>query len=245
MNLGIEGRVALVTGASKGIGLGIARTLAAEGARVAITSRDARRIGAAAAAIDARPFVHDFADTHDVARLYAQIEAQHGVPEILVLNSGGPPAGPDPLGFPPEAWERAYHELVLTPIALIERVLPAMRHARWGRIVAVSSTSVREPLENLMLSTVHRSAALAAFKQLARATAGDGVTLNSILPGRIATDRALAVYGSEAAARAGVPAARLGTIDEIGAAAAFLCSEQAGYITGTALLIDGGLTRLT
>jgi 3-oxoacyl-[acyl-carrier protein] reductase len=132
-------------------------------------------------------------------------------------------------------------------MALVGAALPAMRGAGWGRIVNIASTSVREPLPNLMLSNAHRAATLAAWKTIARDVAGDGVTVNSLLPGRIATERLAQTYGSldaaEAAAAGEVPAGRLGRPEEMAAAAAFLCSDRASYLTGLALLVDGGLTR--
>lgn len=248
MDLGLEGRVALVTGASKGIGRAIAAELAAEGARVAISSRSRERVEQAAGAIGATGFVHDSGDLDAAPALVDAVEEALGPVEILVCNTGGPPAGPDPLGFTREQWESAYRDLVLAPMALIERVVPAMRARGWGRVLNVVSTSVREPIAALMLSNSHRSAMLAAFKTIARDVAADGVTLNSVLPGRIATDRIVSMSGSraaaEAAAAAEVPAGRLGEPEEMAAAAAFLCSERASYITGVALLVDGGLTRL-
>lgn len=247
MDLGLDGRVALATGASKGIGFGIARALAGEGARVAISSRSRERIDAAAAEIGAAGFVHDTLDLEDVPRLVGEVEQALGPIDVLVTNTGGPPPNPDPLGFTREQWESAYRELVLAPMAFIERVLPGMRERGFGRIVNVSSSAVREPIPELMLSNAHRSGTLAAFKTIAREVAGDGVTVNTIVPGRIATDRLADTQGSlEAAQRAArdeIPAGRLGTIDEFGAAAAFLCSAPASYITGVALLVDGGLTR--
>jgi 3-oxoacyl-[acyl-carrier protein] reductase len=247
VELGLKGRVALVTGASKGIGLGIAKALAAEGAQVAVSSRSQERIEAAAAAIGARAYVHDSADLDAAGPLVDSVEADLGSLDVLVTNTGGPPPGEDPAGFTREEWEAAYRDLVLAPTALIERALPGMRQRGFGRIVNVSSSAVREPIPVLMLSNVHRSGMLAGFKTLARAVAGDGVTLNTLLPGRIDTDRVAQSHGSrEAAAEAArqeVPAGRLGKPGEMGAAAAFLCSEQAGYITGVALLVDGGLTR--
>lgn len=250
MDLGIAGRVALVTGASRGIGRAIAAELAAEGARVAIASRSRERIDATAAQIGATGFVFDSGDLDTAPPLLDEVRAALGDPvSILVTNTGGPPSGDDPLGFPRSAWEDAYRELVLAPMALIEAALPAMRAARWGRIVNVASTSVREPIGNLMLSNAHRSATLAAFKTLARAVAADGVTLNTLLTGRIATERLAELHGTlddaqEAAARE-VPAGRLGTVEEMAAAAAFLCSARASYVTGEALRVDGGLTRST
>jgi 3-oxoacyl-[acyl-carrier protein] reductase len=248
MDLGMSDRVALVTGASKGLGRGIAAALASEGARVAISSRSPERIEAAAADTGARLAVgHDSSDLDGVAGLVERVEGELGPIEILVTNTGGPPPGPDPLGFTREQWEDAYRTLVLFPLALVEAVLPGMRERRWGRIVNVSSTSVREPIDGLMLSNAHRTGALAAFKTISRQVARDGVTLNTLLTGRIATDRILDMAGSreeaEKAASAEVPAGRLGTVEEYAAVAAFLCSELASYVTGAAVPVDGGLLR--
>jgi 3-oxoacyl-[acyl-carrier protein] reductase len=242
MDLGIAGRSALVMGASKGMGRAIAAELAAEGARVVITSRSPERIEAAAAAIGATPLVHGSADLDGVDAL---LEAT-GPVDLLVTNTGGPPAGADPLDFARAQWEEAYRTLVLAPMAVVERVLPGMRERGFGRVVNVVSTSVREPIANLMLSNAHRASMITAFKTLARAVAADGVTLNSVLPGRIATDRIFDLQGREAAERAAaeeVPAGRLGTVEEFAAAVAFLCSVRAGYITGETLAVDGGFTR--
>jgi 3-oxoacyl-[acyl-carrier protein] reductase len=247
MDLEIEGRVALVTGASKGIGRGIAAELAAEGARVAMSSRSRERIEAAAEAIGATPFVHDTNDLDAVPGLVESVERELGPVDILIANTGGPPYGPDPLGFTREQWEAAYRELVLGPLALIERVLPGMRERGFGRVVSVASSTVREPVPVLMLSNTHRSGLLAALKTIAREVAGDGVTINSVLPGRIATDRLADSSGSlepaEQAAREQVPAGRLGTVEEFAAMAAFLCSARASYVTGAAVPVDGGLLR--
>src|SRR3954452_2166949 len=248
MDLGIGGKVALVTGASSGIGHAIAAELVREGARVAISSRSAERIEAAAGEIGASGFVHDSADLDAVDALVAEVEDGLGGPiDILVTNTGGPPGGPDPLGFAREQWEQAYRTLVLAPMALVERVVPGMRERGWGRVVNVSSSAVREPIANLMLSNSHRWALLAAFKTIARAVAADGVTLNTVLPGRIGTERLFSMHGgaaaAEAVAREEVPAARVGTPQEMAAAAVFLCSARASYITGERVTVDGGLTR--
>jgi 3-oxoacyl-[acyl-carrier protein] reductase len=248
MDLGISGRVALVLGASKGLGRAVAAELAAEGARVAIASRSAERLAAVAADIGATPFVHDNADLDAIPTLVAEVTAALGPVDILVTNTGGPPPRPDPLSHPRAEWQEAYRTLVLAPLELIGAVGPGMRERGWGRIVNIGSWTAREPSPILALSNSHRSAALAAFKTLARALAGSGVTVNSVLPGRIATDRLYETVGSrdraEELGRAEVPAGRLGTPAEIAAAATFLCSERAGYITGVGLLVDGGLSRL-
>ena len=247
MDLGLRDRVALVTGASQGIGRAIAAGLAAEGARVAVSSRSLERIDAAARGIGATPFVHDSADVDGAPGLAEEVARVVGPIDVLVCNTGGPPPSADALGFTREQWEAAYATLVLEPMALVQAVVPGMRERGFGRVVNVVSTSVREPIANLMLSNSHRAAMITAFKTIARQVAADGVTLNSVLPGRIATDRQRDAAGSleaaERTARTEVPAARLGTVDELAAAAVFLCSAPASYITGEALAVDGGLTR--
>lgn len=249
MDLGIAGKVALVTGASKGLGFGIASALAAEGATVAVASRSRERIDAAAARIDgARGYVHDTSAPAPAARdLLDAVARDLGPVDILVVNGGGPPAGSDALGFTTEQWEAAYRSLVLGPMDLVQAAVRSMRERGWGRVLAVSSSAVREPIPNLVLSSSHRAGLLAAFTTIARQVAADGITVNTLLPGRIATDRIVENYGSveRAAALAAdeIPAGRLGTLEEFAAAATFLCSTPASYITGTALLVDGGLTR--
>ena len=247
MELGLRDRVALVTGASKGLGRGIAQELAKEGAHVAISSRSRERIEATAAEIGARPFVHDSGDLDAAPTLVEAVEAELGPIEILVANTGGPPIDPDPLVFTRDQWQAAYRDLVLAPMALIEPVVPGMRERGFGRVVSVGSSAVREPIPGLILSNSHRAALLGALKTLAREVARDGVTVNSVLPGRIATDRLTDNFGSieaaHEAAKDHIPAGRLGTVEEFAAVAAFLCSERASYVTGTAVLVDGGLTQ--
>jgi 3-oxoacyl-[acyl-carrier protein] reductase len=247
MELGLQGRVALVTGASKGIGRGIAAVLAAEGATVAIASRSRSRIEATAREIGARPYVFDAEDLDAVPGLIEAVESDLGPIDIYVANTGGPPVGPDPFGFTREQWESAHRTLILTPMAIIERLLPRMRSRGWGRVLAVGSVAVLEPIPAIQLSNAHRPGLVAAFKVLAKQAAADGVTFNHIHPGRIATERVLGSGGSReeaaAAAAQGVPAGRLGTVEELAEPAAFLCSDRASYITGTWLLVDGGLSH--
>jgi 3-oxoacyl-[acyl-carrier protein] reductase len=247
MDLGLQGRVALVTGASQGIGRAIAAELVAEGARVAVASRSRERIEEAARDIGATPFVHDVADLDAVPGLLDAVADGLGGPvEVLVPNGGGPPGGPDPLGFTREQWEAANRSLVLGPLALVEHALPAMRERGWGRIINVSSASAREPIAQIVLSNAYRPGLLGALRTIAVAVAGDGVTINSLLTGSIATERLYSLRGGkEAAEEAGreAPVGRLGQPEEMAAAAAFLCSTRAAYITGETLRVDGGWSR--
>jgi 3-oxoacyl-[acyl-carrier protein] reductase len=249
MNLGIENRVALVMAASKGIGKGIAGALAREGAKVAMASRSLERLDAAAADVDGETstFEADTADLDRLAVLPGEVAERLGGPvEILVTNTGGPPMG-SAQDRSTDEWEAAYRELVLAPRALIEAVLPGMRERGWGRIVNVGSSSTVEVIPHLALSNTHRMAAIGYLKTLAREVAGDGVTINTVATGKIATDRLADNSGSLEAAREmakkDVPAGRLGTPEEYGDLVAFLCSERAAYVTGTTIPIDGGLLR--
>jgi 3-oxoacyl-[acyl-carrier protein] reductase len=248
VDLGIQGRVALVGGASQGIGRAVAEVLVAEGARVVITSREAERIAQVAADIGAAAgHAWDSADLDAAPGLITRVTKEVGPVDILVTNTGGPPANPDPLGFTTEQWEQAHRTLVLSPMKLLELVLPGMRERGWGRVVAIASTTVREPIAALILSNAERSAQLAAYKTLAREVARDGVTINSLLTGSISTQRLVSLAGSmenaETGAATTVPAARLGRPEEMAWAAAFLASDRAAYITGAALPIDGGVLR--
>jgi len=248
MNLGLEGRVALVMGASRGIGRGIAASLAAEGAHVAIASRSREKIVEAATAIGAlaTPFVADTADTERLAALPGEVAAAVGPIEILVANTGGPPFGGS-LDHGLDEWESAYRSLVLAPRVLTGAVVPGMRERGWGRIVNVGSNTTREPTPGLNLSNSHRMAAVGFLKTLSREVAGDGITVNTVATGRFATERLAdaggSLEGAEAAARNEIPAGRLGRPEEYGDLVAFLCSERAAYVTGTVIPIDGGLLR--
>ncbi len=248
MDLGLARRVALVMGASRGIGRAIAAALAREGARVAIASRSRERLDEAAGAIegDVTPFVADTSDLERIAALPAEIADALGPVEILVANTGGPPLG-GALDHELDDWELAYRSLVLAPRVLAGAVVPGMRERGWGRIVNVGSSSTREPIPGLNLSNSHRMAAVGFLKTLSREVAADGITVNTVATGRVATERLASNAGSleaaEAAAKQEVPAGRLGRPEEYGDLVAFLCSERAAYITGTVIPIDGGLLR--
>ena len=248
MDLGIEGRTALVVAASKGIGRGIAEALAREGARVAISSRSEDSLRDAAERIDGevRIFVADTGDLDRVRRLPREVAEALGPTEILVLNTGGPPPG-GALDNSLEGWEAAFRSLVLAPRVLAEAVVPGMRERGWGRIVNVSSTSIREPIPGLTLSNANRLAALGLLETLADEVAADGITVNTVATGMFATERLADAQGSlegaEEGARQRVPAKRLGRPDEYGDLVAFLCSERAAYLTGAVIPLDGGLLR--
>jgi 3-oxoacyl-[acyl-carrier protein] reductase len=248
VDLGIEGRTALVMAASKGIGRGIADVLAREGARVAISSRSEEELRKAAAEIDGEVEVFP-ADTGDLDRLGelpGEVSDALGQIEILVLNTGGPPYGAA-LDNSIEEWEAALRSLVLAPRVLAEAVLPGMRERGWGRIVNVSSTSIREPIPALTLSNANRMAALGLLKTLADEVAGEGITVNTVATGMFATERLAdpqgSLEGAEELARQRVPAKRLGRPEEYGDLVAFLCSERAAYLTGAVIPLDGGLLR--
>jgi 3-oxoacyl-[acyl-carrier protein] reductase len=248
VDLGIEGRTALVLGASRGIGRGIAGALAREGARIAISSRSEEALREAAEGIDGevQAFPADTADLDGLRALPAEVTEALGPIEILVANTGGPPGG-GALDNSLEEWEQAFRSLVLAPRVLIEAVLPGMRERGWGRIVNVSSSSIREPIPGLTLSNANRLAALGLLETLADEVAGDGVTVNTVATGMFATDRLADRHGSleaaESAARERIPATRLGTPEEYGDLVAFLCSERAAYLTGAVIPLDGGLLR--
>jgi 3-oxoacyl-[acyl-carrier protein] reductase len=241
--------VALVIGASRGLGRAVAAALAREGARVALSSRSAERLDEAAAEIGegASAFVADTSDLDRLAELPGEVASALGPVDILVLNTGGPPPG-GALDHDVDEWERAYRSLVLAPRVLAGAVVPGMRDRGWGRIVNVGSTTTREPNPALNLSNSHRMAAVGFLKTLSREVAADGITVNTVATGRFATERLAELAGKpldevEKAAGAEVPAGRLGRPEEYGDLVAFLCSQRAAYITGTVIPIDGGLLR--
>jgi 3-oxoacyl-[acyl-carrier protein] reductase len=249
MDLGLDGRVALVMGASRGIGRAVAVALAREGATVAVVSRSAERLEEVVAEIGAAAtaFVADASDPDRMSTLPGEVEAALGPIDVLLLNTGGPPLG-QALDHDLEEWEEAYRSLVLAPRILAGALVPGMRERGWGRIVNVTSIATKEPIPGLLLSNSHRLATVGAFKTLSRELARAGILLNGVAPGRIATDRiaSMADVSLEELRKIeqpDIPVGRLGTPEEFGDVVAFLCSERASYVNGVNLLVDGGLTR--
>lgn len=260
MDLGIAGKRALVLGGNRGIGFGIARALAAEGVAVAITGRDTARLAAAAAELGAahggraEPYALDLGDVERLPAFAAMLAERFGPIDILVNNTGGPDYG-GASNRPPQEWSARFQDMVLSVIALTDAVLPGMRQRRWGRILTVVSSGVLQPIPILGMSNALRSALVGWSKTLAAEIAADGVTANILVPGRIDTERVRLTDAATAAGQgldveevkrrsfATIPVGRYGTIDEFGAAAAFLASAHASYMTGAMIRIDGGIVR--
>jgi 3-oxoacyl-[acyl-carrier protein] reductase len=258
MDLGIRGRRALIGGGSAGLGLAIARRLVDEGCAVALWARGAEALDRAAAELRERgggtvaAIVADAADPACAEHLASRSQDLLGGVDILVLNTGGPPTT-DPTATDPAEWGRAFQLLAITMIDLATRLLPAMRAAHWGRIVASMSYTLRQPVHTLSYSNAGRAALAAWMKTASRAVAGDGVTINGVLPGRFDTARirqldadlasrtGITAEAARAAQIESIPAGRYGDADELAAYVAFLCSEPARYQTGTFTAVDGGL----
>ena len=260
MDLGIKGRTALVTAASRGLGWAVAQRLSMEGAKVAICSRDSDRIGEAAEKIrshtkgDVRAFAADVTDHERVKELAGEVADIYGSLDILVCNAGGPPAGQHH-EFSMNDYRTALELNLLSTVNLCYEALPHMKDRRWGRIIAITSVAAKQPLDNLILSNTARAGVLGFIKTLSNQVAQLGITANSVCPGYTKTERVEELgrkfvadgKGSEEEFYekliASIPAGRVGTPEEFAQVVAFLSSEGAAYITGVALQVDGGFYR--
>ena len=260
MDLGIKGKAALVVAASKGMGKASALGLAAEGARVVMCARGEAALKDAAAEVKQRTgaevlaLTADASRAADISRVVAEANRAFGGVDILVANVGGPPPGPFEQ-MTDEQWKAAFEQVHLSTVRFIREVLPHMKQARWGRILAIQSSSVKQPVDGLVLSNGIRPGIAGLFKTLAGDLAPLGITVNLVLPGRIMTDR-FREHQTDRAKRAGVtlekqmelssadiPMGRIGTPEEFAAMVVFLASKPASYVTGTAVQVDGGLIR--
>ncbi len=260
VDLGLGGKVALVGGASKGLGFACAQELAREGVQVSLCSRDSARAEAAAQRISEESgtrcigFGHDLAAPGAAEAWVAATGRELGPVDILVHNTGGPRPGHFQ-DLDDEAWAAAYQLLVMSAVRLCRAVLPGMQERKWGRIVTIQSISVKEPIDGLLLSNALRPGVVAITKALARSAAADGVTVNCVAPGSYATERARELAAARAT-RAGVsveqwladtartfPRQQPGKPEELAAVVAFLCSRRASNINGTTVVADGGTLR--
>ncbi len=260
MDLGLKDRTAIVCAASRGLGYAAARELAAEGGRVLICARGDERLQAARQAIiaetkaDVRAVAADVATTEGVNTVARAAEQAFGHVDILVTNTGGPPSGPFEQ-FPWDVWQQHVNNLIRSTVELTRRVLPGMRERRWGRVLNVTSITVKQPVDGLILSNSLRAAVTGFARTLANEVARDGVTVNCIVPGFTRTERVeqlaranaeregLSLEQVSARTEAQIPMGRLGEPREFGALAAFLVSERASYITGQSVAVDGGWIR--
>lgn len=241
MDLQLSGRRAAVAAASRGLGLACAEALAAEGVRVAICGRDRARTEAAAAPAGLIPIVADVSSPAGASGFVRDARDTLGGIDILVANAGGPPPGGFAQMIPdPARYTRAFELNALSTIAMCGEAVPGMQAQRWGRVVAITSIAVRQPIPGLILSNTARAGVTGFLKTVAHEVAADGVTVNSLQPGIHDTDRMRELAGGIDAAVAGIPAGRPGRPAEFGAICAFLCSEAAGFVTGVALAVDGG-----
>jgi 3-oxoacyl-[acyl-carrier protein] reductase len=251
MKIGLEGKRALVLGASKGLGFGIAKGLSEEGAKVAIASRSLEAATAAAARIGAKAYACDTGKLEEIEALHQAVAKELGGVDVLVLNSGGPPPG-GAQGVSSAQWRSSFESMFVGLVRLADLVLPGMIERKFGRIISVISSGVIEPIPNLAISNAIRLALVGWSKSLANEVARHGVTVNAVAPGRIATDRLTQLDKANAekqgkpveevaaAAKSRIPAGRYGTVEEYAAAAVFLASEAASFMTGSILRVDGG-----
>lgn len=251
MDLGIANKVALVTGGSAGIGLAAAKSLAREGSHVCIAARTPERL--ADAVVELQEYgttVHgilaDVEEPESAERVVAETREVLGPVDILIANAGGPPAGRF-TEMSLDDWDVAVQRNLLGMVRLIRAALPGMTERGWGRVVTVTSSSVREVLDGLALSNATRAAVAGVVRTLAREVGGLGVLVNNVMPGSIETERLRQLVGGDEGLKnraAQVPAGRIGRPEEIGDVIAFLASERASYVSGASLLVDGGAGRV-
>jgi 3-oxoacyl-[acyl-carrier protein] reductase len=241
MDLGLQGKRAVVAASSAGLGFGTANALLDEGAVVVINGRDPDRLAAAADRLPgAIPIAGDVGTSGGATAFVEAATAELGGIDVLVTNAGGPPPGTYE-STPLDAYAPALELSLLSVVAMCTAAVPSMREQRWGRVVAITSVSVRQPIPSLILSNTARAGVTGFLKTLAREVAGDGVTVNSVQPGTHDTDRIRSVFGTDLAALgAEIPAGRVGDAASFGKVATFLCSEAAWFVTGAAVPVDGG-----
>jgi 3-oxoacyl-[acyl-carrier protein] reductase len=260
MNLGLQGKVAMVAGASRGLGFAVARALAREGVQVSISSRSREAIVSAAAAIEKKTAAAvlampaDLLSAQDIAAWHRATLDRFGGIDLLYPNAGGPPPGPA-LAFDDAAWQNAFELLLLSAIRLIRLVVPSMAARGGGAIVLPTSSAVKEPIPNISLSNVMRASVASLSKTLALELAPKSIRVNQLIPGRIQTDRVneidienakragISVEEQRKRVWAGIPMGHYGDSENFAAAAVFLFSDAASYITGASLQVDGGLIR--
>lgn len=244
MDLQLTGKRALVTGASSGLGLACAKALIAEGATVTLVARGAERLEKARASLGPRAhaLAADLSTPTDIDRMIREAEALMGGIDILVANAGGPPPGSFE-STAVEAYPAALQLSLVSTVAMCKATVPAMRARGWGRVVAITSIAVREPIAQLILSNTARAGLTGFLKTLATEVAADGVTVNSVQPGLHATDRLREVFGDTDTLASGLPVRKLGDPEDFGRIVAFLCSPTACFITGSAIPVDGGSSR--
>jgi 3-oxoacyl-[acyl-carrier protein] reductase len=256
MELGLKGKVALVTAASKGMGKASALAFGAEGARVAMCARTEGDLKTAADEVRAAtkaevlPVVADVTKKQDVEALVQRVTSQWGDVDVLVANAGGPARGYFE-DMSDEQWQQAFELSLLSVVRLVRAVLPGMQAKKWGRVLTIQSVSVKQPLPDLLLSNAVRPGTHGMIKTLATRYGKDNITFNTVCPGRILTDRLLGGLKASGLSRdeyvkqlgAEIPMGRVGTPDEFANVIVFLASERASYVTGTAIQVDGGLVR--
>jgi 3-oxoacyl-[acyl-carrier protein] reductase len=245
VELGLTGRTAIVGGASAGIGLACAEALAAEGANVAVLARGQEALEREAARLGALAVAGNAARAEDLERLVEQTLERFGGIDVLVLNSGGPPRT-RALDVTDDQVEDAVALLLLSAVRLVRLCRPHLEASGHGRVIAITSSAVKEPVDNLALSNAVRPGLTGWLKSVARELGPAGVTVNAVAPGRIDTARLREVYGDAGPSEtdlAAIPLRRLGTPRELGDVVCFLASDRAAYVTGTTIAVDGGLTR--